>query len=125
MVIAFFLTGGSFAFVFVLNIISERLKSNKMGSRALESVELALGVLVGFSWERAFDVGFEVVEHTVKHGSSSIPAPVSVALMSILLLIIVAPAWRYYILPKVDELEVSMETEKRTFSGSSLGNSNR
>jgi cation transport ATPase len=110
-VLAFVLTGASFAFVFVLDAIRERLKSNKMAARALSSIELALGVLVGFSWERAFDVGFEEVEHALKHTYHSpiIPAHFVVLLMSTLLLVIVAPAWRYYILPKVAKYEVEME----------------
>lgn len=104
-VVAFFLTGLSFSAVFLLNCASEQLKSIPMAKRAMGSLELALGVLVGFSWERAFDVGFEEVEHALKHSPGVVPAPVTVALMSIVLLVIVTPAWRYYILPKVGQLE--------------------
>lgn len=106
-VIAFFLSFTCFTMVFVLSSVAERFKSNKLAEKALGSLELALGVLVGFSWERAFDVGFEEVEHALVHDprGSVIPAWVTVALLSILLLVVVAPAWRYYIFTKVRTLE--------------------
>lgn len=117
--LAFCLTGASFTCVFVLDALRERLKSNKMAERAVSSIELALGVLVGFSWERAFDVGFEEVEHALKHTYKSpmIPAHVVVLLMSSLLLIVVAPAWRYHILPKVGKYEGELEYANANSAG--------
>jgi hypothetical protein len=106
LVVAVFLTVASFGCVFLLNCVQSHFSGSKMAMRAMGSLELALGVLVGFSWERAFDVGFEEIEHTLAHRVHiGIPAHVSVVLMSIFLLIIVAPAWRYYILPKSAQME--------------------
>jgi hypothetical protein len=107
LVVAVFLTLTSFALVYVLSYIEELLEKNqqhaqqaKTARRALASLELALGLVVGFSWERAFDVGFEEIEHTLEHSSSHASGTVWVTLLSILLFVIVAPAWRLYILPK-------------------------
>lgn len=104
--VALFLTICSFAAVFAINQIEEHFQ-DKMAKRALNSLELALGVLVGFSWERAFDVGFEEIEHNLEHGAetSSVPGTVWVVLLSIVLFCFVAPAWRLYILPKTMALE--------------------
>merc|ERR1719271_944739 len=98
--IAFFLSFLCFAMVFVLSNLAERFKSNKLARRALGSLELALGILVGFSWERAFDVGFEEIEHKIHHDKRLQISPVlCIVLLSTVLLVIVAPAWRLYILP--------------------------
>jgi len=114
LVVAVFLTVCSFAAVFLLDYMEKSVQGEyrKMTQRTIGSLELALGVLVGFSWERAFDVGFEEIEHTLQHRIHlGIPPIATVTLLSLVLLIIVAPAWRYYILPKAAQLEKQAEAQ--------------
>jgi len=100
LVVAVFSSVSCFACVYLLNYLEEHLEG-KMARKALKSMELALGVCVGFSWERAFDVGFEEIEHSLEHRFNMYFRPVVyVAGLSLVLLAIVAPAWRLYILPK-------------------------
>lgn len=102
LLIAIFMTLFSFGAVILLNHIQGHFHSTKMMQRAMGSLEMALGVLVGFSWERAFDVGFEEINAKYEHG---IFGPCLVILLSIGLFAVVAPAWRWNILPKVMKLE--------------------
>merc|ERR1719454_953520 len=101
------LTMFSFAMCFVFNAAEDAVKS-KAAKRAVDSVELSLGILVGFSWERAFDIAFEAMEHTVEHDPKYlwIDGIVAVTIVSGILLAIVAPAWRLYILPKAEECDI-------------------
>merc|ERR1719491_906580 len=97
----------SFLSVFILDSVEAQFRGSKMMKRAMGSLELALGVLVGFTWERAFDVGFEEFELKFEHHAKEavLPGAFWVMLMSLVLWIIVAPAWRYYILPKALKME--------------------
>jgi len=109
LVIAVCLTILSFAGVVVFTFVKEHLHQ-RLAKRAIGSLELALGVLAGFSWERAFDVGFEEIEHAFTHHIETPMAPhVAVTVLSIILLMIVLPAWRYHILPKTMRLEEAEE----------------
>lgn len=96
------LTLFSFACVFALAFIQGRVGPGKLSQRALCSLDLAFGVLVGFSWERAFDVGFEQV--SLRYESEA-TGRLWVLLSSTVLFLIVCPAWRLYILPKVPKEE--------------------
>jgi len=122
LVVAFFLTIASFSVVLLLDAYSRSQargasrSSNRDVKKTVRSLELALGVLVGFSWERAFDVGFEEIEHTLEHNPKiNIPIPhwAGVAIMSFVLLIIVAPAWRLYIMPKAERLEEQEQRDEK------------
>merc|ERR1719174_3273266 len=89
----------------------QAIRGSKGLQRALKSLELSLGILIGFSWERAFDVGFEQIElhmeMTMGHKTWAHQAMASllVSTMSIGLFAIVGPAWRYHILPKALQLQ--------------------
>jgi len=110
LVIAIFMTLFSFGAVVFLTHIQAYFHSTKMMQRAMGSLEMALGVLVGFSWERAFDVGFEEINAKYEHGMLG---PCLVILLSIGLFAIVAPAWRLNILPKVLKLEEKAKKRDR------------
>jgi len=110
LVVAVLLTVFSFASVFLLSYMSTFIQGGHGERRTMKSLELALGVLVGFSWERAFDVGFEEIEHTLHHRIHlGVPPVATVTFLSLVLLIIVAPAWRFHILPKAAHLEEKVE----------------
>jgi len=122
LVVAFFLTMASFCVVLILDFFSRRVQamgesdqSRKVVKKTVRSLELALGVLVGFSWERAFDVGFEEIEHAIEHTPkfhhSGLPHWAGIAVMSVVLLLLVGPAWRFYIMPKAAKLEAIEKQE--------------
>jgi uncharacterized membrane protein len=116
--IAVFMTLFSFVCILFIQILRSQSHENKALRRAVSSMELALGVLIGFCWERAFDVAFEELEsdlfHSVHRESFEHTAMslIVVSLMNLGLFAIVASAWRRYILPKAEHLEATKKAEK-------------
>jgi hypothetical protein len=74
--------------------------NSKRIKRAVHSLIIALGVLVGFSWEKCFDVAVDQTADNL----GGMPAPLVKLLMAATLCVIVVPAWRWYILPVVKDL---------------------
>jgi len=111
---AIFMTLLSFACVCFLALFHTYFRRTKMLHRSLKSLELALGVLAGFSWERAFDLALEhitIAGHSNGHGGRF-----AVTLMAVALLAISFAAWRLYILPKALSLEdESTEDQPKQF----------
>lgn len=70
-----------------------------------DSLELALGLLVGFSWQRSFAIGFEDISDGVNMQSSRINPLVMSKLFTVLLLVVGVPAWRLFVLPRAMQLE--------------------
>jgi hypothetical protein len=107
---AIILTLSSFCMVYVLVYFEDQMPT-KLAKRALKSLELALGILVGFSWERAFDVAFEEVDHYLRHHQhvSRTLGSLEALTLTLLLIAIVGPAWRLYILPKALTVEDPFE----------------
>lgn len=62
----------------------------------------ALGILIGFAWEKSFDAAVVGISSRVH----ALPACVTKLLLSILICGTVIPAWRWYILPKLLKLGV-------------------
>lgn len=110
-VIAVFMTMFGMLCVFLLNFVQVHFRESKVMRRAMNSLELALGVLIGFSWERAFDVAFEEVHHEYHEQAYG---EFVVSILAILLFAIVAPAWRLHILPKADKLEREAKMERQS-----------
>eukprot|EP00928_Gymnodinium_smaydae_P087004 TRINITY_DN7136_c0_g1_i1.p1 TRINITY_DN7136_c0_g1~~TRINITY_DN7136_c0_g1_i1.p1 ORF type:complete len:531 (-),score=142.89 TRINITY_DN7136_c0_g1_i1:100-1692(-) len=107
--IALLLTAVSFAGVFVLDFIADRLAVGH-GARSVRSLVLALGILVGFAWEKSFDIAMEDVAHSGR--LFGIPPTLTTYIMGIVLCVVVLPAWRWYILPKTVEEEAEKEPEE-------------
>jgi len=80
----------SFVLILVLDFIADR-SGHSLG---LRRVIFSLGLLVGFSWERAFDVGFE--QHISHHAG---PTSSFRHILPLVLALFVLPAWKQYILP--------------------------
>jgi len=96
-VLALVLSAGSFLFIFFLDKLEDNELLGKDANESLEVIIEGLGILVGFSWEQSFDVAVEDITTSAK---SLMPPSLSRLLMSIVLIAVVLPAWRYYILPK-------------------------
>lgn len=110
LIVACCVTFFSLAGILVLNVSNSFVKAgeetSKMLGKAMRSGSLALGVLVGFSWERAFDVAFEEIALKMeKSRHHLVNSEAAVVFMSIILFAVVAPAWRFYILPSTIEEE--------------------
>eukprot|EP00928_Gymnodinium_smaydae_P020481 TRINITY_DN17914_c0_g2_i1.p1 TRINITY_DN17914_c0_g2~~TRINITY_DN17914_c0_g2_i1.p1 ORF type:complete len:653 (-),score=138.46 TRINITY_DN17914_c0_g2_i1:167-1855(-) len=88
----------------------EKLTSAKFtgrrAHRAARSIVVALATLIGFSWEKCFDIAVTSVAD--KTGS---PAVAKVG-MAIVLVAVVVPAWRWYILPDVLDMVEALEEEE-------------
>lgn len=106
--IALFLSAVSFLFIFVLDKVEDNHlfgEDAEIAEGATEKIITGLGILVGFSWEQSFDTAVDVVAEGLRHLA---PPTFSKMVMSTCLVIIVFPAWRFYILPT--EREISEET---------------
>jgi len=91
--------------IFALDFLAD---NGRMGKKALRSLILALGVLVGFSWEKAFDVAMEDIAHT--DFGLGLPPGVKVLIQTAILCVVVIPAWYKYILPHaIEDLHVKPE----------------
>jgi hypothetical protein len=99
--IALFLSAVSFLFIRILDKIIDQEILGKEPEEAIELVIQGLGVLVGFSWEQCFDVAVGVVASANEH---MLPPSLSKLVMSVLLVLIVFPAWRLYILESEQKL---------------------
>jgi hypothetical protein len=122
LVVAVFLSLSSFGVVLALyKFIIPNLESGYGIKRALKSLELSLGILVGFSWERAFDVGFEEMELKFEHMHETAGyAGFLFYALNIFLFLVVAPAWFLYIFPKAQQVEEDEKKEEKQRKEESL-----
>lgn len=86
--------------------VGQTADAKKMKSRkkvAMRATVLAIGVLIGFAWERCFDVA---VDETAEREASEgiLPPSLVKVVLALMLATLVVPAWRWYILPVVREL---------------------
>ncbi|CAE7602075.1 unnamed protein product [Symbiodinium pilosum] len=102
--IALFLSVVSFLMIFVLDKVEDNHlfgEDSEIAEGATEKMISGLGILIGFSWEQSFDTAVDVVAIGLKHDC---PPLISKMVMSVILVLIVFPAWRVYILPMEREL---------------------
>lgn len=99
--IALFLSAVSFLFIWILDKIEDNQLFGAESEEGIDLIIQGLGVLVGFSWEQCFDVAVTVVASSCKH---TLQPPTTKLLLSVLLVLIVFPAWRIYILKTEQEL---------------------
>lgn len=77
--------------------------------KAIRGTVLAIGVLIGFGWERCFDAA---VDSTAEQDAKIVPPTLTKVGLALVLASIVLPAWRWYILPVVKELGGFEEEEE-------------
>jgi len=108
-VIALFVTTVALIFIFFLDVIADLPETGKDVDKAIRAVVQALGILIGFSWEKAFDTAVEgVSESTEKYA----PPSGTKLVMAIVLAGVVVPAWRMHILPTILAFEEEEEAEE-------------
>jgi len=111
-VLALLLSFIAFVLIFVLDKVADHQllgEDSELADSATEKLIIALGILIGFSWEQSFDTAVSVVAASSK---ALCPPSVSKLIMSILLVAIVFPAWRLYILKTERELD-DCDTEEK------------
>jgi len=94
-VLALLLSAICFGFIFVLDKMMDRHMFGDSDDD-VESFITSLGILIGFAWEQCFDSAVA----TISEGSAEkyLDPSVTKMIMSFLLVAIVFPAWRMYIL---------------------------
>lgn len=97
-VLAMLLSVYSIFQVFLLDFIADRMKS-KFLRKSCRLVTRGFGLALAFSWEASFDVSIE----TVAKGTKGFSEAGLKLILALVLCIIVAPAWAWYILPKTME----------------------
>jgi hypothetical protein len=84
--------------VFFLDFIGDgfkkRFPGKRIGVEVVEQIVFAKSILVGFSWEHAFDGGVEAIASTTSRPQ------VADTVIAALVFIIIVPAWRKHILKK-------------------------
>jgi hypothetical protein len=71
----------------------------------------ALGILIGFAWEKGFDAAVESACDRMEE-DFKIPDVVSKMFLSVCLCALVIPAWRDFFLPQIQELGLWQEEEE-------------
>jgi hypothetical protein len=95
LLVALFLTAVTVMLIFGLDAVGSHLEEGR-GRRSIRNLHLALGVVVGFSWEKCFDLA---VEHILESAGEEHEAIYRV-LVSGLSLATVLPAWLWYVIEK-------------------------
>jgi len=108
--VALFVTSVALGLIFILGKIEDMEKKGSAIDSACAAVIKAIAVLIGFSWEKAFDRAAADFTSAV----TFIPHTITKLILALLLALLVIPAWRLHILPAVlafEELEHEMEEE--------------
>jgi hypothetical protein len=117
LLVAVFVTALSLLLIFVLDFL-ERILALR---RAVRSLVLAMGLLIGFSWEKAFDIGLEALAHPdnaddalFREGSALTDILVLIHMITpwalpAFLLCVALPAWKLYVLPHCDPEKIKEE----------------
>merc|ERR1712217_112007 len=85
----------SFSLIFILDYVNDKEMLGKDSKSNIEEIIDSLAILIGFSWEQCFDIAVTVV---AEGGKTFMPPMYSKLIMSVILVLIVFPAWRFYIL---------------------------
>lgn len=94
------ITWGTFAAQHILDYFADMEATGKETDAAIRSLISTLGVLVGFSWEKCFDVAVDNIAEKIE----SVPPELTKLALALVLASSVLPAWRWYILPVLDRL---------------------
>merc|ERR1711972_163039 len=92
-VIALFVTSVALSLIYAMDVLADMPETGKDFDKAIRAVVQALGILIGFSWEKAFDTAVEEVVDEV----SFLPPPIPKLALALILAAAVIPAWKWYI----------------------------
>jgi len=93
--------------ILTLDKIADAPWTGDMADAIIIKIIAAIGILVGFSWEQSFDGGVEVI-------AALTPQPILAEIgLTVLVVLIVLPAWRRHILQKVIDLQEEKEHKEK------------
>jgi hypothetical protein len=88
----------SFALIFALDKLADAEFTDNDADAFIYTFMGGLGILIGFAWEQAFERSLETVVLSADEQEDVMPEPILKALLVFLIVILVLPAWRMYIL---------------------------
>lgn len=106
--VALFVTAMALALIFVLDKVEDMEATGQAVDSACRAVIKAISVLIGFSWEKAFDTAVADFTEAV----TFFPHPLTKLFLAVLLAALVVPAWRMHILPCVLAFEEAEEEQE-------------
>jgi len=112
--LALSLTGISFFAIFVLDKIADSDRTPAAADKCIEEAVFSLAFLIGFGWEKTFDMAVEQIAEYLEEEEKLKPDCITKLVLGMLLALLVIPAWRLYILPNIIAYEEAEEAEKET-----------
>jgi len=107
--VAVLITFCCYVMIFVLDKLADADWTDEAIDKSIRELIKALGILIGFAWEKSFDSAVASVAEEAAH---SVAPTVTKLIMSMVICITVIPAWRWYILPQLQDLGVFDEEEE-------------
>jgi len=98
LIVALFFSSVAIVWIDIVHFVFGRCGCGNL-TGLLKGTFTAVGLAVGFSWEKTFDSAVDGVSHGAWLGQSDSDK----LLFSVFLLLVVFPAWMVYVLPKADE----------------------
>jgi len=98
-----------FALLLLLDFLADLECTGERFDQSLQQMVVPISVLVGFGWKGAFAAAGTTLVQDV----SVLPAPLEQLILAVILLLVICPAWRMYILPVVMLEELRMMKRKR------------
>lgn len=99
--VAVLITFCCYVMIFALDKLADADFTDDAIDKSIRELIKALGILIGFAWEKSFDAA---VVSVAEEAASSLPQSVTKLIMSMIICITVIPAWRWYILPQLQDL---------------------
>eukprot|EP00418_Pyrodinium_bahamense_P094336 CAMPEP_0179037912 /NCGR_PEP_ID=MMETSP0796-20121207/14367_1 /TAXON_ID=73915 /ORGANISM="Pyrodinium bahamense, Strain pbaha01" /LENGTH=535 /DNA_ID=CAMNT_0020734223 /DNA_START=9 /DNA_END=1616 /DNA_ORIENTATION=+ len=113
LVLALFVTAVALGMIIILQKAEELDETDEDIDEVLRAIVLGLGILIGFAWERCFDIAVVSITSRVHFIS---PATSKLG-MAVVLAAVVVPAWRMHILRTVMKLQKEDEEEEEDEEG--------
>jgi len=107
--VAVLITFCCYVMIFVLDKLADADWTDEAIDKSIRELIKALGILIGFAWEKSFDAA---VVSVAEEAAQSVAPSVTKLIMSMVICITVIPAWRWYILPQLQDLGVFDEEEE-------------
>jgi len=99
--VAVLITFCCYVMIFVLDKLADADFTDDAIDKSIRELIKALGILIGFAWEKSFDAAVVSVAEEASH---SLAPSVTKLVMSVVICFTVIPAWRWYILPQLQAL---------------------
>jgi len=98
MILALALSFYAFVLIFALDKLADADFTDGDADAFIYTFMGGLGILIGFAWEQAFDRSLETVVEAMEEDTHAWPEPILKALLAFCVVILVMPAWRWWIL---------------------------